>query len=184
MAEPAAGDTLASGHCDECGFDYMSVDRATVPGALRDLAPAYRRRLRAAAPDRLRLRPRPATWSALEYACHYRDVLRTQRARIPAALAEDRPVFEPMRRDERVTEDRYNAQDPGRVGRELAAATDELATYLSGLDDRAWSRTGIYLWPVRAERSVAWIGRHTVHEGVHHLLDVDRSLAEAQPGGR
>lgn len=189
MAEPGAGGgpaeggpaegggTLASGHCDECGFDYASVDRVTVPAALRGFAPAYVRRLRAVPPARLRVRPRPATWSALEYSCHYRDVLRTQRVRVPAALAEHLPVFESMRRDERVTEDRYNEQDPDRVARELEHATEELATYLAGLDDRAWSRAGIYLWPVRAERTVEWIGQHTVHEAVHHLLDVDQSLA-------
>jgi len=34
-----------------------------------------------------------------------------------------------------------------------------------------------YPWPAPAERDVAWVGRHTVHEGEHHLMDVRRVLA-------
>lgn len=169
-------DTLASGHCDECGFRYDGVDRTSVPGTLRHACPGYLDLLSGTPGDVLRARPRPATWSALEYACHYRDVLRTQRDRVTLALGGGHPVYESMRRDERVVEDHYAAQDPATVGRELAGATEALAALLDGLDDRGWARTGTYLWPVRAERTVEWIGRHTVHEGVHHLLDARRSI--------
>lgn len=180
----AMEDTLASGYCDECGFRYDGVDRTTVPGALRDACPGYLHLLAGTPGEVLRARPRPTTWSALEYACHYRDVLRTQHDRVTLALEGGHPVYESMRRDERVVEDRYAAQDPATVARELAGATDALAALTDGLDDRGWERTGTYLWPVRAERTVEWIGRHTVHEGVHHLLDARRSIeaARGRPG--
>jgi hypothetical protein len=32
----------------------------------------------------------------------------------------------------------------------------------------------IYGYPARAERTIAWVGVHTVHELVHHALDIRR----------
>jgi hypothetical protein len=161
-------------HCDECGFDYGSVGRATVPDALRRLAGTYGQILGAIPPSALRAHPRAGTWSALEYSCHYRDVLRAQRQRVLLAQTEDRPTFASMRREERVLEEGYNEQAPPAVAGELADAAQALAATLAGLDAAGWTRTALYRWPVRAVRTVGWIGCHTVHEGVHHLLDIER----------
>jgi predicted carbohydrate-binding protein with CBM5 and CBM33 domain len=90
------------------------------------------------------------------------------------AQAEDQPAFASMRREERVVEERYNEQQPGEVAREIAAAADALAAELEALDDRGWERTGIHSWPTTQVRTVEWIGRHTIHEGQHHLQDIDR----------
>jgi S-DNA-T family DNA segregation ATPase FtsK/SpoIIIE len=35
-------------------------------------------------------------------------------------------------------------------------------------------RTGIYHWPAVESRTLLWLGRHTVHEVEHHLLDLTR----------
>jgi hypothetical protein len=126
--------------------------------------------------DRFRAHSAPGVWSPLEYACHYRDVLRVQRERIGLARKEDTPVFVPMRREERVTEERYNEQDPAAVGVQIAVAADELATTLEKLGDADWAREGVYNYPTRQLRSVEWIARNTVHEGVHHIMDIERQL--------
>jgi hypothetical protein len=47
------------------------------------------------------------------------------------------------------------------------------------LDADGWQRTGVYPWPAREVRTVAWIGRRTVHELAHHLFDSRRLLAGA-----
>jgi S-DNA-T family DNA segregation ATPase FtsK/SpoIIIE len=129
--------------------------------------------------DRLRRRPEPDVWSALEYAGHVRDVLVVQRERLHLALTEECPAFVPMGRDERAVNDRYNEQDPLVVARDLAAAAGALAADFAALDDAGWQRTGIYNWPTPTQRSMLWLGQHTVHEGEHHVRDVDRSLAAA-----
>lgn len=116
-------------------------------------------------------------WSPLEYACHYRDVLRVQRERILLALKKDKPEFASMRREERVIEERYNEQDPAAVGVEIAVAADELASALERLGDKDWLREGEYHYPATQMRNVEWIARHTVHEGVHHIMDVERQLS-------
>ncbi|MDQ6854795.1 MAG: DinB family protein [Actinomycetota bacterium] len=165
--------------CDECGFVYDTVARDDLPSALRELATAYVTVLGAHGNDVLRAHPISDTWSALEYSCHVRDVLRVQRERVLRALAEDEPAFPGMRRDERVTEERYNEQRPADVGRDITVAADEFGRMLASLDDDGWMRTGVYNWPTTQVRTVEWIGRHTIHEGEHHLQDIDRLVTAA-----
>jgi hypothetical protein len=160
--------------CDECGFSYDDVARDDIPDALRAMAPRYGAVLGGLDDDVLRAHPLPETWSALEYACHVRDVFQVQRERVLLTLAEDQPSFASMRREERVVEERYNEQQPGEVAREIVEAADAIAGELEALDDRGWERTGVYNWPVQWVRTVEWIGCHTIHEGEHHLQDIDR----------
>ena len=65
-------------------------------------------------PNVVRLRPEPEVWSAIEYACHVRDVLEVQRLRIAQCLAEDRPVYAPMDRTGRVKQ--AQVREPGPDG--------------------------------------------------------------------
>src|SRR5262245_37719360 len=84
------------GYCDECGFDYDLPDHISVLARLGRQAAEYPLVLAA---DRVRRRPDPDTWSALEYACHVRDVLSIQCDRIMQTLVEDHPTFVPMNRE-------------------------------------------------------------------------------------
>lgn len=163
-------------HCDECGFRFDSVPREELAPTIRSFGPAYADVL-SGPDDKVRAHPFDGVWSVLEYACHMRDVLRTQRGRIALALREDVPAFVPMGRDELVVQDRYNEQDPANVAAELTDVANALAEALDALDDDGWNRTGIYNWPVKAERTLDWIARNTVHEGKHHLMDIDRLLS-------
>jgi hypothetical protein len=158
--------------CDGCGLVYAEISREEIPNALVAFGPAYRARL-LADPAVLRTRPSPETWSTLEYACHVRDVLDVQRERLALALAQDCPTFVPMGRDERVIRDRYNEQVPAEVADQLDRAARAIADAFAGLRDDQWNRTGIYNWPTSTERTMVWLGRHTIHEGRHHLLDID-----------
>lgn len=161
--------------CAECGYAYDSLPRDELPASIRALGPRYAGLL-THDPSELRAHTSTGTWSPLEYACHLRDVLRVQRERIALALAEETPVFASMRREERVAEERYNDQEPEVVAAELSAAAEELAAALEALDGSDWLRTGTYNWPETRERTVEWIARHTVHEGEHHIMDIDRQL--------
>ena len=60
---------------------------------------------------------------------------------------------------------------------ELAGAADAVAAAFAALGEDEWARTGIYNYPTRTERTMVWLGRHTIHEGRHHLRDVDKILA-------
>jgi predicted carbohydrate-binding protein with CBM5 and CBM33 domain len=167
--------------CEECGYQFESLDRAQILRALTALAAQQRQLLEAVEAPLLRAHPLAGSWSALEYGCHVRDVLRFQRDRVAAAQTEDVPAFGSMRRDERAVEQHYNEQDPRAVAGQLASAARDFVAALTALDDAGWLRTGVYPWPVRAVRTVEWIGQRTAHELAHHLLDCKRLLA-AVPG--
>jgi S-DNA-T family DNA segregation ATPase FtsK/SpoIIIE len=161
---------------------YDEVARGDIPGSLRALAGRYDAVLSATTDAVLRSHPVPEGWSPLEYACHLRDVLQVQRERVLLALTEDQPAFASMRREERVTEERYNEQRPAAVAGEIAQAAQVFAETLEDLDDDAWQRTGVYNYPTTRVRTVEWIGRHTIHEGEHHLQDIEALVASASDG--
>lgn len=171
--------------CHQCGFVYDSVPPSAVPEELRPLPPRYTVALRTADQEALaRTRPQPRTWSALEYTCHVRDVLRIQRERLQLALRQERPVFAPMRRDERAIQERYNDQPVDTVLDQLTDAAERFASALERLDADQWQRSATYPWPEETERSLAWVARHTLHEGRHHLQDISTgldTLREDQP---
>jgi S-DNA-T family DNA segregation ATPase FtsK/SpoIIIE len=171
--------------CAECGFSHHALAVDDAPGVLRDLGRRYRvpltRGLKGEDLDALlRAHPLDGTWSALEYACHFRDVLSIQRERLERARSEDGYAPEPMRRDERVVELRYNDQDPVEVADTLAANAEAVAAYVETFDTDDWERTMTYSFPEVAERPLTWVVRHTVHEGEHHLLDIGRVLRAAR----
>jgi hypothetical protein len=173
------------GVCEECGFDYEAVDESEAGDALRAFGRRYRAPLTRGLPGEdldalVRAHPHEGVWSALEYACHVRDVLAVQRERIALALAEDKPTLEPMGREERAVAERYNDQVPGAVVDALAANAVELASVVDALSDDDRARTAIYTYPTPTERDVGWVVRHTVHEGHHHLLDIGRVLRAAR----
>ena len=116
--------------CPECGLDTSSFAREAVPAMIRANAAAWREPL--AAPDVVR-RPRPDKWSALEYGCHVRDVLRLYDRRLILMLTEDDPLYPNWDQDETALADHYDAQDPATVTAELIAAAQTLAARFAGL---------------------------------------------------
>jgi L-amino acid N-acyltransferase YncA len=168
--------------CDECGFTYDTAKAehagAAIVAGIADVA----RLLLAPEVDPSR-RPRADTWSPLEYGCHLRDVLLVQRERVLEARRAVTPGFSPMGRDERVEHDGYADQDSGDVARQLGDAAALFANVLARLGPGDWDRTVVYNYSQRAERPLRWVAVHTVHEVVHHTLDIRRQQP-APVGGR
>ena len=169
-------------HCDECGFVYADHPPPSVSGELGALGACYASRLRVAEDDShqrriLASRPDSDTWSPVEYGCHVRDVLIAQRERLMLALVTERPTFTSIFRDQRVDVDRYNALAPAVVAAQIDVAANMIAWSCGGLDASAWRRLCVYNFPETAERNLTWLAQHTLHEGVHHLLDIDRVIA-------
>jgi len=171
--------------CDPCRFIYADVDATALPTRLTAFGLRYLALL--LPPDRLavwdgilRTRPAEGVWSALEYACHMRDVFLVLRDRLYIALVEDKPVFPPMYRDQRVTLAHYNAQDPEEVAGQLATAARLIAQAFDALDAAQLQRLCVYPFPAPIERPLLWVGQHAVHEGEHHLRDIQEGLASVR----
>jgi hypothetical protein len=164
--------------CVECGFIYDSCAVDTVAGTTRELSAAYGEALSEREAARLvRRRPEPSVWSALEYACHVRDVLLVQRDRALLALVEHNPSFHPMYRDQRVDLAGYDREDQAAVPGQLMMAADLFARVFEARSAEDLARPCIYHYPEPSQRDVAWLARHTMHEVVHHLGDVRSVLA-------
>jgi hypothetical protein len=161
--------------CDECGFAYDEAKAQQAAGAIRAGAGAIAGLL-VGTGGPVAKRADPAVWSPLEYACHLRDVLLVQRERVLLARRSERPVPEPMGRDERVDHDGYAEQDPAAVARQLTDAARLFANVLDRLDGRSWDRKLVYNYPSPQERTLRWVAVHTVHEVTHHLADVRRQI--------
>ena len=156
--------------CTSCDLVFSALDVqdalvaiSAVPHEIHDLLIDV--------PDtRIRRRPNPDIWSAIEYVCHLRDVYATYTIRLHRARTEDSPAVEPMFSDLRAIRFRY-AQLP------LAPVLGELDDHVAGLREEAagfapadWQRT-ISRRPGEV-RTARWLVRQALHEGRHHLADV------------
>src|SRR5260370_41397309 len=86
-------EVVAHGPCPDCGFDGTPTAAPGLADAARGAARQWAAWLRAvgSADRRLRARPQPDVWSALEYAAHVRDVWSIFEGRARVTLTEDRP---------------------------------------------------------------------------------------------
>jgi DinB family protein len=170
--------------CPECGFDGTGVARADVGRMTRASAAAWRAVL-VRPRDEVTARPSDDRWSALEYACHVRDVFRIFDERLALMLSQDGPDFANWDQDETAVTDRYAEQDPAVVSDELDEAATTIADRFDSVAGDQWERTGN-----RSDGSrftVESFARYFIHDPVHHLDDVHKGfarLAEGDAGGR
>jgi hypothetical protein len=152
--------------CLECGF--VPFDPALAPTRIRAIVPRWREVLaRPTAADR----PAPAVWSALEYACHVRDVCRTMGHRVELMVETDGARFANWDQDATAIEDRYWEQDPVTVADELAVAAEQAASVIDAVSGEIWQRRG--LRSNGSEFTVATLAVYFLHDVDHHLYDVD-----------
>lgn len=155
--------------CADCGFDPATVEVGRLGDLIRANAAKWPALL---THEHARLRPTGDQWSALEYACHVRDVFRLFDERLRLMLETDEPHFANWDQDVTAVEQRYDLQDPAVVGEELLEAGNANADRWDTVRDDQWSRRGI-----RSDGSVftvATFGVYLLHDPVHHLDDVRR----------
>ncbi len=153
--------------CPDCGFEAGALDVTTTGSAVRANAEQWQQAL--ARPD-VAVRPDPATWSVLEYACHVRDVFALFDERLHLMLDEDDPLFANWDQDETAIAERYHEQDPATVSEQLVTQADRVATSFDGIRADQWQRPGR-----RSDGSAFTVdsfARYFLHDPVHHLWDV------------
>jgi hypothetical protein len=153
--------------CPECGFHAGPLDHDDVAAMIRENAAAWPAVL---ARSDVAERPDDSTWSALEYACHVRDVFRIYDERLALMLADDGVHFPNWDQDASAVDDAYNAQDPATVADELLAAGDALADSFDAVAGDQWDRRGVR--SDGAEFTVDTFARYFIHDPIHHLMDV------------
>ncbi|GAA1688823.1 DinB family protein [Fodinicola feengrottensis] len=160
--------------CPDCGFDTRDLPPTAVGQLLRDNATAWHTVLTAS--EKVRERPSPQVWSALEYGCHVRDVFGIFAGRLDLILTKDDPTFPDWDQDATAVEDRYEEQEPATVAADLVSNAEKLAAGFDAVTGPQWQRTCH-----RSDGSdftTETFARYLAHDPVHHLYDVtgNRSL--------
>jgi len=158
--------------CPDCGFDATAVDVRRMAELVRVNAAEWPPLL---AHPLAAQRPTDDQWSALEYACHVRDVFDLFDERLRLMLTEDGPHFANWDQDVTAIEQRYDLQDPATVAGEIAAAGERCAARWETVTDDDWARTGFR--SDGAAFTVESFARYFMHDPMHHLVDVGRGNA-------
>ena len=168
--------------CPECGIDYDTL----APGDLGVAVRSYPRRFRSALTTfddqededaLLRRSPSPGVWSALAYTAHVADVFAWHADALRRMLEAAAPTIASPGGDDSAWEAAANASSRDAV---LDRLEDEAARLASVMDDVRggdWTRTATFAW---GERDLLTTARNAVHEGHHHLRDVERVLGEVR----
>lgn len=161
--------------CPECGFDASSTD----PRDVAELVPvnvAEWQRLLSSPTETVTTRPDDATWSALEYACHVRDVYELLAYRFDRILAENHPIFDDWHPDRMAAARGYSAErDPAAVFDQLAEQAELVVNHVRAMSDADWQRAG-----TRADGLIfraGWLSTYLTHDVIHHAHDVELGLA-------
>jgi DinB superfamily len=155
--------------CLECGLDVTALPATAVADGLRANAAAWRPLLDD--PD-VTKRPADDRWSALEYACHVRDVFRLYDQRLRLLLEHEDPTFPNWDQDVTAVEDRYAEADPAAVVHDLEAAGARLAQRFDDVTGEQWQRIGARSDGARF--TVDTFARYLLHDPVHHVWDVEQ----------
>ena len=153
--------------CPECGFDPAAQSTDALPTRIHDTAMAWSDVL---ARTDVGVRPEPAVWSPLEYACHVRDVHVVFAERVRLMLEVDEPAFANWDQDATAVESDYGSQDPAEVAVRLIEAAGTVASLYATVTDATKDRCGR-----RSDDSVFTVeslGTYHLHDVVHHLHDV------------
>lgn len=132
--------------------------------------------LKAFSAEALRRAPQPGKWSAIEVACHMRDIDRLYAERVTKMAFSERPAFW-MMDNARVSEKlRYKEADPAAVLKEERRRREDLVSLLRALPHPLWQRTGLH--PKRGELTIEALGELIAGHDESHLRQIE-ALAKA-----
>lgn len=166
--------------CAKCGFEARSVSPSDAVAAIRSFPRRYRRLLQDALLDLdygeriIATRP-PGAWSPLDLTAHVRDALHVYERRMQRIVQEDSPTLAEAELEAPPT----SAHDQGVevVLATLLSTSDEFGRTASRISGDDWIRKGTV---GGSEVSALDILREAVHEGAHHLRDLEKVLAAAR----
>ena len=168
--------------CPECGLDYDTISPRDAVLAVRTYPRRYRSLLTHFDPDEdvdevIRRKPAPDVWSALEYTVHVAEVLDLTAPTIRQIVSEDNPQLYFFDSDEQAAAQLYNDWPLLRALGELESACADLSSAIEFVEPEEWSRVGTFEW---GQREAIDMARNAVHEGSHHLRDVQRVLTQVR----
>jgi uncharacterized damage-inducible protein DinB len=145
--------------------------RYEVIGKLASAPARLAEALRDFSPEALRRAPAEGKWSAIEIACHLRDIDRLYAEHVTKAAFSERPSFWMMDNARVVEKLRYREADVAALLKENRRRRSELTTLLRSLPDSVWQRTGIH--PKRGEISIGKLAEVIADHDESHLSQIE-----------
>ncbi len=172
--------TVSAWVCPECGLDYDTILPPDAVVAVR----SYPRRYAELLPPRddddkpdgvIRRRPAPEVWSALEYTAHMVDVFDDLADIVTKIVSGKHPVLDHgLDPDQQAIAAQYSQMDREDVLARLKASAENMANVIAKVPNDAWYRSSTFSF---GERDALTMARNAVHEGYHHLRDVESVLS-------
>jgi hypothetical protein len=145
--------------------------RHAVLARLQEAPVRLRKALNAFSSEALQRAPQPGKWSAIEIACHLRDIDRLYAERVSKAAFSERPSFW-MMDNARVSEKlRYRDAAPDAVLKEHKRRREDLLSLLRALPHGVWQRTGLH--PKRGEISIETLASVIADHDENHLKQIE-----------
>jgi hypothetical protein len=157
--------------CERCGLDYATIEVSEAVDTVAGLPDRYRAVVAGVPVADRGSRPGPDVWSVAEYVCHTRDVYIASTIRLYRTRTELDPVVEPLYNDLRAARFGYGRRDLDPVLDELSDDVTGFLTEVARMPVGGWDRTCTRL--PGEQRTARWLVRQALHEGVHHLFDVE-----------
>lgn len=123
----------------------------------------------------LRRKPAPEKWSAMEVACHLRDVERLWADRMVKAAFSERPALYMLDVDSLALKNSYNTQDLSAAIREFVRLREDNLRLLRALPASQWKRVGIH--PKRGEISIERIVEIMVGHDQGHFGQITAAVS-------
>lgn len=171
--------------CAGCGTDPDALSPLDAVRIIRTLPYRYRRAFGnpVAADTRLdhpdspvRARPAPGVWSAVEYLGHVVDMLDVMAPAMRRTVVEEHPDLWMFDSEEQAEEQDYNSLGIAELMSRLDTACADLSLTIDDIDPDEWQRRSTL---AGTEVSTLDILRRAVHEGLHHLSDVESTIDAA-----
>ena len=166
--------------CPDCGINYDEIAPHMAAGAVRTFPRRYRYLLTTRfEPGEdletvVRTRPAEGVWSALEYTAHVAQTIDLMAPAIRQIALEDNPSLFSFDPDVQAEEQDYNDWTLLQAIAELESACADLSMAIEYCASSDWHRIGTFSY---GEREAIDVARNAVHEGNHHLLDIQRGLS-------
>lgn len=165
--------------CDECGFHGGTLDPSAAVARIRALPDRWSEVL-SQDEERLRARPEPDTWCAVEYAQHVINAIASIEWGARLFAAGRSPDWDELSEDSLPGVFEHDAHDCARF--DIAGTLDSLATVAGSMADFAESLTPeeqgvVAVYTADLEINTTAVIRHALHDAEHHLLDIRRGIA-------
>ncbi len=170
--------------CPECGIDYGTLHPPFAVNTLKSFPRRYTEALAPASASEdneavIRTRPAEGVWSAIEYTAHVADLMVTFTDVVRRMHREENPDLSETFWDEneKAAADKYNEQAKDDVLVRLRDGTATLVDEAGTVEPNSWGRMASFGW---GDRDLLTMLQNAVHEGVHHLQDIESGFAKVR----